>query len=175
MAKAITLIRRCLLLLILCGVATVSTAQIPSIQSDQLDTIPVVLPEILYTQNTDADQENLILAEGIVEEFRIPKDLAILIVTLAEKYAYKIFPTKQDILSIIEIESSFKSSSTHKGCVGLMMINSRFNKSKLRDPETNIKIGAAMLNEHYLLLGNIRSAVLAYNSKYYKKYKEANY
>lgn len=179
MAKAITLIRRCLLLVCLCGVATVSIAQIPS---TPLDLDPVVASEVSLVEYPNLDQEDNDLADSITSRFKTSKDVALKIVRLAGEYAYDVFPTKTDILTIIEMESSFKETARYGDCFGLMMIKRKYHPEGTKGPEANIRTGAQMLNDHYLTLGSVKAAIIAFNAgvgsyqkrrytlKYYLKY-----
>jgi soluble lytic murein transglycosylase-like protein len=181
MAKAMTLIRRCLMLVILYSLATVSIAQMPSPQMDNLFVLPAL----------EAYPSNDKLAKGISKRSKIPTSVASTIISLAEDNAYETFPTKADILAIIEIESSFSSKSRFRDCFGLMMIQRKSHKFKLKgrdvmNPAVNIEVGAGILHEYFLALdSNVRSAVLAsnagignylkkrYNEKYYRDYRKA--
>jgi hypothetical protein len=186
MAKAMTLIRRCLMLVILYSLATVSIAQMPSPQMDNLFVLPA-LEEITLESYPSNDK----LAKGISKRSKIPTSVASTIISLAEDNAYETFPTKADILAIIEIESSFSSKSRFRDCFGLMMIQRKSHKFKLKgrdvmNPAVNIEVGAGILHEYFLALdSNVRSAVLAsnagignylkkrYNEKYYRDYRKA--
>lgn len=92
------------------------------------------------------------------------------VVELAGKYADAVFPTREMILAVIAIESSFNPKAKHLGSFGLMQINAAAHKKALTgknvlDTETNISLGVQVLRQYFDLAGQVpRNAILAYNA-----------
>jgi membrane-bound lytic murein transglycosylase MltF len=120
--------------------------------------------------------------------FRISPQLSEKIVDSAGRNAYSDFPSRNDILAIIAVESNFNPKAYHKGSVGLMQIEKRSHRKLisgkyLYDIDANIKAGSVILHQYFITLGNDKkAAILAYNAgignylrrrfkiEYYKKY-----
>lgn len=191
MAKAITLIR-CLMLAVLCSVAITCSAQMPfenlSVGIKEVPVETITLP--IYNPNRP-------LQDLLIQKFNLSQEFASRIVRLAKQNEYPDFPKVEDILAIIEIESSYRPEAIYMGCYGLMMIQKKSHMSKLADeytngnkggilnPEVNISIGAKVLNEYFNILNRDKKATtLAWNSgvgnyqkkryniKYYLSYQE---
>lgn len=109
-------------------------------------------------------------AKQIAAKYKIEYKLALEIVQLAQKYKKPGFPSAEDILAIVGIESSFnpdaKSGLSKDPAVGLMQIRPGvwdIPAETLKDPEENIKYGSAILHKYYKKLKNPEDAIQAYN------------
>lgn len=92
------------------------------------------------------------------------------IAELATKYAKPTFPTATDILSIIGIESSFRPDAVSKlkrdPARGLMQVRPGvwgITPEDLNDIEKQIKFGSQILHDYYTKLGDVDSAIHAFN------------
>ncbi len=187
-----TLIRRCLMLMILYGVASVSQAQMPSIHWDLEQAAPYNSPEITPEPFPSVNRSDMHIVSDLVNRFKIPRSLALDIVRLANEHAVESFPTKADILAMAEIESGFRPNAKYRDCYGLMMIQKKSHLKKLRrgedlmNPQTNMRIGTEIMKEYYEAVNHDkRAAILSlnvgvgnymkkrYNSKYYSKFMRA--
>lgn len=132
---------------------------------DQAASAPVEVPEMV---------------KAISDKYHRDQDLISKIVRLAIKYSQPVFPTTDDILSIIVVESQFNPRARNRASKGLMQINTPDHK--IGDPydiEQNIKMGVAILQEYFQFFkGNKRAAILAYNcgpGNYLRGRSVANY
>jgi len=77
------------------------------------------------------------------------------------------FPTAQQVLAVIEIESSFRKDAESSSSVGLMQVNAgvwKLPRNRLKNAEVNVLQGIAVLKSYYRLNnGNLRSTILSYN------------
>lgn len=75
------------------------------------------------------------------------------------------FPSVQDVLAIIQVESTFRPSVVNSQSVGLMMVSSKSprERRRLKEPIYNVSQGVALLKQYYSILGSPRAAVEAYN------------
>lgn len=80
------------------------------------------------------------------------------ILSKAQQLSHPDFPTTQDILTIIKIESNFNPKAINGVSRGLMQVN-----HGSMNPSTNMKQGVKLLREYYLTLDSMKSAVIAYN------------
>ena len=127
-----------------------------------------------------------VLTESIAQRWDRSPKLIHEIMGYVSEYAYDDFPKPVHILAIMAIESSFNPKASSRGNVGLMQINLAANGKKLRNRglRENVRVGAELLHEYYLLLRcNHRAAVLSYNagignylkgrydSRYWRKYQ----
>jgi hypothetical protein len=128
------------------------------------------------------------LASKMSEEFKVPVKLSERIIKIADRNAYSDFPSRNDILAIVVIESKLNPKAVSGGSKGLMQIHKSSHMNKLKgrslfDIEANIEIGVQILREYFLELGgNKKAAILAYNAglgnylrkrfktEYYKRY-----
>ena len=123
-------------------------------------------PEVLAAK---PDQDESLITE-LSNHFRQPREIVSRIVAAANRMARADFPSRNDILAIIAVESSFNPRASHSGSKGLMQIQLSSHRDKLRgknpyDVDDNVTIGAAILEEYYTQLDkNRRAAVLAYNA-----------
>ena len=120
----------------------------------------------------------------ISNKFNQPVDIIERIVNEIKKSVTTEFPSVEDVLSVIAVESSFSPQAKHKGSYGLMQINKSAHRNKLNrkdilDLETNIKLGVQILQEYFLLTGkNPEGTLLAYNAgigNYYNKRYNLDY
>ncbi|HET8688938.1 MAG TPA: transglycosylase SLT domain-containing protein [Methanosarcina sp.] len=187
-------IRRCALALLtalVCVLPTYSRAN--ASQDPLLDFIKVVAPDAVpntandtsaesstaqsvTSDNTAADtsrEESATLpgdddlAYAIAKRWGRDPSLIKQILGYVEQSSYDDFPTAKHILSIMAVESSFNPKAKNRGNSGLMQINLKANGKKLRSRsiEENIRVGADLLHEYYLLLRcNQRGTVLSYNA-----------
>ena len=84
------------------------------------------------------------------------------ILLIVKRLAYKDFPQRADILTIIRIESSFNRKAINvnekEKSVGLMQVN-----GGPMDMRLNIAMGVSLLREYYEITGSKEGAVKAYN------------
>lgn len=115
-------------------------------------------------------REDISVALNLSHIYRRPLEEVQKIVRLAEKHADPVFPTKEQILAVIAVESSFKPGARNKGSFGLMQIQERSHRARIQgrsltNPEVNVEVGVSILKEYYLAVGrNPRAALLAYNA-----------
>jgi hypothetical protein len=152
--------------------------------SKYVNTADLIKDVVLESSNRDTR-----LIDYIAEKFKVSKDVSKQVVEQSAQYARKTFPSQMDILAIIAIESKFNPKAESHGNFGLMQIQSKSHRDKskgrsLFNISANIQIGAEILNEYYVLMGNnIRAATSSYNvgpgtflkrkvvSTYYDKYR----
>lgn len=116
-------------------------------------------------------QEVQQLTDIVANRFGIDTDFAQRVVQTAHKYEHPDFPTAEDILAVIGVESHFKphavSALQHDPAVGLMQIRPgiwNLPAKELKGVETNIKHGANILRQYYTQLDNDEDAAIqAYN------------
>jgi len=138
-----------------------------TLDSEAAEDKPQKQEELPQAPQVTEDQK---LATRISDKFLIPIELATTIIVLATKNAHEDFPTRNDILAVIAVESGFHPKVSYRGSHGLMQIEMKSHRDKLYgrsifDPSTNTEIGAFVLNQLYEMLGkNKRGAFLAYNS-----------
>lgn len=124
--------------------------------------------EIPLSQLSPQKDPNENLYSRVSYHYGIPLSEARSIVGIAMSYGDKVFPTYQDILSVIAIESSFNRKAENMGAFGLMQIQfgqhkqRAGTKERLLDPWHNIQVGSAILKEYYGKLHSKNAAILAY-------------
>lgn len=109
--------------------------------------------------------------ETIASRYGADSDLVEQVFELAKKYEKPGFPTARDILAIIAVESDFNPDAVSQlktdPAVGLMQVRPqkwKMSPEELKDPETSIRVGSAILHKYYKhLRGNKEAAVQAYN------------
>lgn len=104
----------------------------------------------------------------IKKTYKVKDDEAKDILGIITKYTSdKYFPTKEHVLSVISIESSFNKIAQSSSSTGLMQINAKvwkMQKNKLFNIDANIKKGIFVLREyHGQFNGDLRKTILAYN------------
>lgn len=124
------------------------------------------------------------LIKRLSDSFKLSPETSEKMIKLAKDNAYEDFPSRDEILAVIAVESGFQPKVSYRGSHGLMQIEMKSHKDKLHgrsifDPNANVEIGAFVLNQCYELLGkNKRGALLAYNSgigNYLKKHYREEY
>lgn len=209
MAKAMTLIRLCTLLFLMCLFTACASTKLPvAPEAQSLKEVSKIVQHveqnevIPYLVSVSADTEvskNFALesipitsmANTLVSIFKIPSDTSDEIVKAAERNAYSDFPSRNDILAIIAVESSFNPKAFLLGNMGLMQVRKKSHIGKLKgrslfNIEANIEIGVIILREYFIKFGcDRKAAILSYNSgdgnyskgrfhyEYYKKFLKA--
>lgn len=128
------------------------------------------------------------LVHALAERFKKPEALIQRVVKAANAAAYKGYPSRNDILAVIAVESGFDPKAVKSGSLGLMQVLSSAHRKALRginpyNIEHNVSVGASILRDYYeSLRHNKRSSILAYNVgigsflkkqykiEYYRKY-----
>ncbi len=123
--------------------------------------------------------KNHALISHISKEYKVDVGKVSYLVARVEDETKKDFPSKIDVLSIIAIESRFKTDATsNKGAKGWMQIRYK----KVANEYENILAGIELLTTYRRLLGSERAAIQAYNvgiknyrdgmrnEKYYQNY-----
>lgn len=113
-------------------------------------------------QPSDSD-----LADNIAQRWKSSPQLIQEIVGYVREFAYSDFPRPEHLLAVIAVESSFNPKAHNRGNVGLMQINIAANGKKLRSRSMreNIRVGAELLREYYLMLRkDQRATLLSYNA-----------
>lgn len=172
------------------------SSDIPPIEVLQVfaQSSPAVLPSsiqvVVPSDNQTPVRSDAKLVHALAERFHKPETLIQRVVAAATNSARGVFPTRDDILAIIAVESGFNPQAHYKGSFGLMQVQmaSHGKAMKGRNPhnvEDNVKVGTDILYEYYLALGcDKRAAILAYNAgigsylmrryrpQYYMKYRQ---
>lgn len=118
------------------------------------------------SETSPTDQE---LVDFISMKFLVSPEFSRQVVDLATKYSHDDFPSRNDILAIIAVESAFNKKVCSKSSCGLMQLERRSFKKKLAgrsifDPEINMQLGSEYLNYLYEFFNHDKkAAVLAYN------------
>lgn len=134
-------------------------------------------------QVVTATKEKLRLVEHLNQAWRVPVVLAHRIVGAAYREAQAIGMAPTLLLALIAKESGFNpNAKSSYGAVGLMQVVPRFHMTKLqsgeslRDPETNIRVGAQVLNEYVANAdGTLDQALVKYSGsarKYANRVRE---
>jgi hypothetical protein len=116
----------------------------------------------------DEDQHTERLIKYVASRFKKPEVLIEKIVLTAKKYAQPGFPTVDDIIAIIAVESTFNTNAHYRGSWGLMQIEAKSHRNKaagerLTSIDTNIRIGTSVLTEYYETTHSVSGAITAYN------------
>lgn len=133
------------------------------------------------------DDERLV--ENLSHAYKVPKKEIADIVKVADKYGDSDFPSRNQLLAIIAIESGFHRKASHKKSVGLMQINIEYHSHKFErdhyDIDDNIRVGVEILKELKKELKTTRAVIISYNmgsqrfkrghftNSYFVKYKKA--
>ena len=119
-------------------------------------------------QKARAKKENLV--HQISADFNVGVNEIKYIMNLADKYENPDFPTAEDILAVIRIESEFNAQAKSKlkkdPAIGLMQVRPKTNglkRSDLQTREQQIKHGTAVLSKYYSILKDKQAALEAYN------------
>lgn len=155
----------------------------PDVIRDLIEKLPAQPEERALPDNSRDD-----LSKQISKTWRQPESVVDEILSAVQRYAHPVFPTQQDILAIISVESAFNPKAYSQKNVGLMQINLPANGKKLRNRsiDENIRVGVDLLREYFgLLNGDKRATILSYNagignykkgrynSQYWVKFKRA--
>jgi len=112
------------------------------------------------TEHTNPKHQDAKLHSFIVSTYKTTNSQAHKVIYLANKKAKESFPSKHDILAIMSIESTFKSSAvSKKKAKGLMQVLYR----KTYSEEDNVDAGVDLLVEYKRLLKSEKAAIIAYN------------
>lgn len=210
MAKAIRLIRVAkvvVIAVVMSALAACSSVKQPSMLSETTTITPVTKQEVVVQSQPIAEvkletleqpdfiseiqkkDENDSLVAYVATKYKIPYNISKQIVFSATINAFSDFPSRDDILAIIAVESSFHPEVSYRGSHGLMQVESKSHRGRLRgrnvhNIDVNIEIGSLALRDCYTLTSNsIKNATLCYNSgfynflkgryrlEYYRKYK----
>ena len=169
-------IRRIVLALMLAAIAACSTIQapvqtvapiVPAVEvKPEAPVVPVVKPKVteLVESAQDSDQE---LIRSIAIKFSKSEKVIREIVKQASIYAQPIFPTRNDILAIIAVESGYDQASSYRGSKGLMQVLVHAHRNEIHgnfDIPEQIRVGVAILIDAFKATGGTRkAAVMAYN------------
>lgn len=113
------------------------------------------------------------LAESISRRFQVAREATGRIVTTAYRAAERTGLDPLLVLAVISIESRFNPlAESSMGAKGLMQIIPRFHRAKLAehggdgavlDPESNIEVGARILQEYIHRTGTLEAGLQFYN------------
>jgi hypothetical protein len=173
------------------------TSDIPPIEVIQIfakGSNPVVIsnPEVTNPSDSSKDpsRSDARLVHALAERFHKPETLIQRVVAAATNSAHEGFPSRDDILAIIAVESGFNPQARYKGSHGLMQVQMSSHRKDLQGRsisgvEYNVALGSDILYGYYMALGcDKRGAVLAYNAgigsylmhhykpKYYVRYRQ---
>jgi hypothetical protein len=114
------------------------------------------------------DQRSAKLIKFVASRFKKPEWFIEKIVETALKYSRPDFPTADDILAIIAVESTYNTNAQHRGSWGLMQIEAKSHRAKtrgesLKNIDTNIRVGTEVLSEYYEITHSRSGAIQAYN------------
>lgn len=133
----------------------------PSFGADKTPQRPAISHQVKEHQD---------MIQAITSRFNVDPWLAKHIVTLAHKYEHADFPSAEDILAIIGVESKFKpgakSQLAKDPALGLMQIRPgvwKIPPHELMAVDSNIKHGANILRHYYEELKDENAAIQAYN------------
>lgn len=75
------------------------------------------------------------------------------------------FPTYEDVIALITVESRFNHKARSGPCIGLMQVcpNRKISLKSIKSPQGNIKAGCELLREYKESLGSTKAAIIAYN------------
>lgn len=180
-----TFIRRSLLAATLAIIAACSSIQAP----EPPKVVPVVTPlESKISGSTTLTARDLSVSTAISSKYKCKTEVANQVVLSAKEHSFKDFPTRDDILAIVAIESRFNPFARQGGSFGLMQVLVKTHKDLIRDKNSvsdQIRVGSNILRQYYVDSGKSKSAaIMSYNSgpgayrigvratKYYKKYDE---
>jgi hypothetical protein len=142
----------------------------------------IVLDDVLQQQDTFSleefaassqlqetkDQHTARLIKFVASRFKKPESLIEKIVSAAQRYSSPNFPTTEDILAIIAVESTFNTNARHNGSWGLMQIEAKSHRARykgesLTNIDTNIRVGTEILTEYFGITHSQSDAIMAYN------------
>lgn len=139
-------------------------------------------PAVVHQAETKSMRE---MIKAVENRFGVDSSMADRIVKVAHKHEHVDFPTAEDILAVIGVESKFKpkarSQLKHDPALGLMQIRPgiwKLSPQELFNIEKNIEHGTRILRKYYEQLNKDEDAALqAYNIGItaYKKGKKNSY
>jgi hypothetical protein len=119
------------------------------------------------------DREQRTLASHLARRFRVGDEGTGMAVFAADRAAREVGLDPLLVLAMIGVESSFNpEAESSMGAKGLMQIIPRFHLAKLKphggedavlDPESNIAVGARILQEYVYRLGSLEAGLQQYN------------
>ena len=156
-------IRRCMLALVLATTAACSSIQAP--QPKAVQEVSAIQTSVSPTQVT---QRDVILSNAISAKYKCKPEVAKQVVKSSSQHSYKDFPTQQDILAIIALESRFNPFARQGGSFGLMQVLVKTHKALIQDKNSiddQNKVGSTILRNYYVDMGHSKkAAVMSYNS-----------
>ena len=133
--------------------------------------VPEQIEAVAVPDPLDPEQQRL--AAHLARYFRVEADATGLAVYAAYRAAQEVGLDPLLVLAMISIESSFNpQAESSMGAKGLMQIIPRFHLAKLErhggeeavlDPESNILVGARILQEYVHRLGSLEAGLQQYN------------
>jgi soluble lytic murein transglycosylase-like protein len=133
--------------------------------------VPEVVEEAAVPDPLDSQQRTL--ATHLSRRFQVAVEATGLAVHAAYRAAGEVGLDPLLVLAMISIESSFNpAAESSMGAKGLMQIIPRFHLAKLEphggeeavlDPESNIAVGARILQEYVHRLGSLEAGLQKYN------------
>ena len=119
-------------------------------------------------QVTTDDQHTQRLIKFVASRFKKPESVVTRIVHTAQKYARPDFPTAEDILAVIAVESTFNTNARRRGSWGLMQVEAKSHRDLLQggsltNIDTNIRVGVSILCEYQDMTKSRSGAIMAYN------------
>jgi soluble lytic murein transglycosylase-like protein len=137
----------------------------------ELACVPEVVEEAAVPDPLDSQQRTL--ATHLSRRFQVASEGAGLAVFAAYRAAQEVGLDPLLVLAMISIESSFNpAAESSMGAKGLMQIIPRFHLAKLEahggeeavlDPESNIAVGARILQEYVYRTGSLEAGLQKYN------------
>lgn len=141
----------------------------------------IAVPLTISDELLKVDQTSKLIV-NIAKEYKVPVPKLQKLFQVIDTCIDNKFPCQEDVLAIIEIESSFRenavSSANAKGYMQVLYV-------KTHTVEENIRAGVWLLKDYHKRLGSTEAAVQAYNvglgnyrkgmrnKKYYDKYIKA--
>lgn len=176
-------IRRCTLAVLLALLAACSNIQAPNAAET-----PVITSSTVSVDYDLLTPKDLRVSQAISAKYRCKPEVAAKVVQQASTHAYMDFPTRDDILAIIALESRFNPFAKQGGSFGLMQVLTRTHRGLIRDKDSisdQVRVGTHILRQYYLDTGKSRrAAVMSYNvgpgaykkgvraTKYYDSYSD---
>jgi soluble lytic murein transglycosylase-like protein len=137
----------------------------------ELTCIPEALEDAAAVDPLDAEQKTL--AAHLARRFQVAGEGTGLAVFVSYRAAREVGLDPLLVLAMISVESSFNpAAESSMGAKGLMQIIPRFHLAKLEphggaeavlDPESNILVGARILQEYVYRTGSLEAGLQQYN------------
>jgi len=149
--------------------AMIGAMALPSMINTQYQEPPPNIPKTVQSKQVNPKFEQL--ATEIARTYKCDPKLALEVVELAHKHADPVFPTAQDIIHLIGVESSFNPTAVSglkkDPAYGLTQIRPETNgltRADLQTPEAQIIHGVKKLKHYFNRLKGDKNATLqAYN------------